>query len=215
MTVVYVARCPQHGLHGCRDTCFECDGPVEQVPMVEVKGAASMRVMVMNEQEAELVRREGGEPVIASTEVERDLLRHGGRICPDCTYAEVVSGDGQTRDLVAVRLCFVHWVEQNLGSDYQPLPWQRAVLEEMFEDADEPRRPHLFLYIATLVLTVFVVALAAADRRRAQPGDISAAPAGARPMSEAAFTIPILLGEIEAEVEHQAASLDVKRGEGA
>lgn len=35
-SVVRVARCPEHGLHGCRDTCFECGGPVEQVPMVEV-----------------------------------------------------------------------------------------------------------------------------------------------------------------------------------
>lgn len=28
------ARCPKHGLHGCRDTCFVCGGPVEQVFMV-------------------------------------------------------------------------------------------------------------------------------------------------------------------------------------
>lgn len=36
MEVVNIARCPDHGLHGERDTCFICDGPVEQVPMVEV-----------------------------------------------------------------------------------------------------------------------------------------------------------------------------------
>lgn len=46
-TVVNIARCPFHGLHGCRDTCFAfehegasdcdgCDGRVEQVPMVAV-----------------------------------------------------------------------------------------------------------------------------------------------------------------------------------
>jgi hypothetical protein len=35
--VVYVARCSEHGLHGCRDTCFECGEPVEQVPMVELE----------------------------------------------------------------------------------------------------------------------------------------------------------------------------------
>lgn len=34
--VLTIARCPEHGLHGCRDTCFECGGPVEQVAMVEV-----------------------------------------------------------------------------------------------------------------------------------------------------------------------------------
>lgn len=33
--VVYIARCPEHGLHGARDTCFVCGKPVEQVPMVE------------------------------------------------------------------------------------------------------------------------------------------------------------------------------------
>lgn len=32
--VTYIARCPEHGLHGCRDTCFECGRPVERVPMV-------------------------------------------------------------------------------------------------------------------------------------------------------------------------------------
>lgn len=31
---VNIARCPVHGLHGARATCFECAGPVEQVPMV-------------------------------------------------------------------------------------------------------------------------------------------------------------------------------------
>lgn len=33
---VEVARCPEHGLHGRRDTCFECGGPVEQVPMLQL-----------------------------------------------------------------------------------------------------------------------------------------------------------------------------------
>lgn len=34
--IVDVARCPEHGLHGQRDTCFECGGPVEQVAMIDV-----------------------------------------------------------------------------------------------------------------------------------------------------------------------------------
>lgn len=33
-SVVHVARCPEHGLHGCRDECFVCGGSVEQVAMV-------------------------------------------------------------------------------------------------------------------------------------------------------------------------------------
>lgn len=31
--VVFIARCPEHGLHGERDECFVCGGPVEQVAM--------------------------------------------------------------------------------------------------------------------------------------------------------------------------------------
>lgn len=33
--------CPEHGLHGERDTCFVCDGPVEQVAMVPVLGGGA------------------------------------------------------------------------------------------------------------------------------------------------------------------------------
>lgn len=32
--VVLIACCPQHGLHGQRDECFVCGGPVEQIAMV-------------------------------------------------------------------------------------------------------------------------------------------------------------------------------------
>lgn len=32
-----IARCPEHGLHGERASCFVCGGPVEQVQMVEVR----------------------------------------------------------------------------------------------------------------------------------------------------------------------------------
>lgn len=34
--IVQIARCPDHGLHGSRETCFECGGPVEQIAMVPV-----------------------------------------------------------------------------------------------------------------------------------------------------------------------------------
>lgn len=37
---VFIARCPEHGLHGARDSCFECGGPVEQVLMAPVEQAA-------------------------------------------------------------------------------------------------------------------------------------------------------------------------------
>jgi hypothetical protein len=32
--VITIAKCSTHGLHGCRNVCFECDGPVEQVAMI-------------------------------------------------------------------------------------------------------------------------------------------------------------------------------------
>lgn len=36
VSVVHIARCPAHGLHGERAECFECGEPVERVPMVAV-----------------------------------------------------------------------------------------------------------------------------------------------------------------------------------
>lgn len=56
-----VACCPVHGLHGCRDTCFECGVPVRQV-----------RVRVV--------------PV--SSEPGSEQL---WRECPDCHYGQVMS----------------------------------------------------------------------------------------------------------------------------
>ena len=32
--ILLIAKCPVHGLHGERQDCFICSGPVEQVPMV-------------------------------------------------------------------------------------------------------------------------------------------------------------------------------------
>ncbi len=34
MATVNIARCPTHGLHGERTTCFVCQSPVEQEAMV-------------------------------------------------------------------------------------------------------------------------------------------------------------------------------------
>jgi hypothetical protein len=36
---VYIARCPEHGLHGERSECFVCGGPVERVLMAPVSPA--------------------------------------------------------------------------------------------------------------------------------------------------------------------------------
>jgi hypothetical protein len=39
--VIYIARCPEHGLHGERDECFVCGGEVEQVPFVPLEQPVS------------------------------------------------------------------------------------------------------------------------------------------------------------------------------
>jgi hypothetical protein len=41
--VVEIACCPEHGLHGCRSACFECGGPVDQMPMITVAEADERR----------------------------------------------------------------------------------------------------------------------------------------------------------------------------
>lgn len=40
LPTVEIARCPEHGLHGQRDECFICEGPVEQVRMVPLAAAS-------------------------------------------------------------------------------------------------------------------------------------------------------------------------------
>ena len=42
--IVYIARCPEHGLHDERDACFVCGGPVEQVPMRRLYSDPNSRV---------------------------------------------------------------------------------------------------------------------------------------------------------------------------
>lgn len=39
--IVLIARCPEHGLHGERDTCYVCGGAVQQVPMILACGTGS------------------------------------------------------------------------------------------------------------------------------------------------------------------------------
>lgn len=34
---MYIAWCPEHGLHGQRQECFACGGEVEQVPMMSLE----------------------------------------------------------------------------------------------------------------------------------------------------------------------------------
>lgn len=39
--ITHFARCEEHGLHGRRDNCFVCGGPVEQVAMVPLRNTTS------------------------------------------------------------------------------------------------------------------------------------------------------------------------------
>ena len=49
---VKIAYCINHGLHGQRQSCFECNGPVKQVPMVSVSRAKQ----ALEDKEKERVR---------------------------------------------------------------------------------------------------------------------------------------------------------------
>jgi NTP pyrophosphatase (non-canonical NTP hydrolase) len=73
----YIARCPEHGLHGERDECFVCGGPVEKVPMVEavqppqlpdVHVEAGARIL------AEIESGEGAQPGFAAFGTVRRIL---------------------------------------------------------------------------------------------------------------------------------------------
>jgi NTP pyrophosphatase (non-canonical NTP hydrolase) len=46
MSVVRIARCPEHGLHGERAECFVCGQPVEQVPMVPFGAVSAATAML-------------------------------------------------------------------------------------------------------------------------------------------------------------------------
>lgn len=43
---VNVAHCPEHGLHGDRETCFECGMYVEPIPMVPVWEVETLRTAI-------------------------------------------------------------------------------------------------------------------------------------------------------------------------
>jgi hypothetical protein len=69
MDEVTIARCPQHGLHGARQTCFACGGPVEQVAFVPAE-----RLRAVEEE----VRLLGVEPF---------LIRAAERLYAECERA--------------------------------------------------------------------------------------------------------------------------------
>lgn len=60
--VVHIARCPEHGLHGCRTHCYECGEEVEQVALVPLERAEKAEAVL------EVCRR------IVSAQAEDDAL---------------------------------------------------------------------------------------------------------------------------------------------
>ncbi len=75
---VCIARCPEHGLHGERQECFVCGGPVEQVLMApaEVMGPKLERILLRAQDDVDTLA------------AERDELRRGGRIRAAISPAE-------------------------------------------------------------------------------------------------------------------------------
>jgi hypothetical protein len=73
---VNIARCPTHGLHGERDECHVCGGPVEQVAMIR---------LVDHEQLRNAAQRDR---IFWATENSRERERAANRI-------EVLEGEGR------------------------------------------------------------------------------------------------------------------------
>lgn len=53
--VVYIAKCDEHGLHGEREECFTCGGPVEHVTYV--RADMHLQVSAANGRKAEEIKR--------------------------------------------------------------------------------------------------------------------------------------------------------------
>jgi len=57
-TSFLVAECPTHGLHGCREHCFECGGPVKQVKVVRYCDYEKARAQGAEEERERLAQDE-------------------------------------------------------------------------------------------------------------------------------------------------------------
>ena len=73
--VVNIARCPEHGLHGRRETCFECGAPVKQVPMVPLADAQKLEG---ERDEARATARERGDLLETVAEARDDFAHQWG-----------------------------------------------------------------------------------------------------------------------------------------
>jgi hypothetical protein len=84
VTVVNIARCPVHGLHGCRDVCFafehegrgDCNGLVEQVPMVPLDYLTAAELDWLES----AARRAAGDGIAESTKATDALLELAGKL---------------------------------------------------------------------------------------------------------------------------------------
>jgi hypothetical protein len=65
--VADIAWCPEHGLHGARDTCFECGKPVRQIPMVPIAGEERLNRLVADFEAGGDAERDNDEPGVASS----------------------------------------------------------------------------------------------------------------------------------------------------
>lgn len=96
--VVHIALCAEHGLHGERDECFVCGGPVEQVPMIyaEQLERAEGRVAALERAvEAYSEQLEAAKDRVA--ELERAIRAHREHV----TMRSMMLGGSMDRDLWA------------------------------------------------------------------------------------------------------------------
>ncbi len=96
--VVRIARCPVHGLHGERDACFVCGGPVEQVAMLPLEREGARRRGGVDAarlaQLAELARAVAALPLAVVRALSRGPLAD-----PDCGVCRAAArGEGAAVD---------------------------------------------------------------------------------------------------------------------
>jgi hypothetical protein len=105
--VVYIARCPECGLHGERSSCFECGGEVEQVAMVTVEEVEALREELAAAKEASRLIGEAHDKDVAAyrarVAVTEDALRAAEKfiaplkVTPDGLVAWNLIGEALTR----------------------------------------------------------------------------------------------------------------------
>lgn len=138
--VVFIARCAEHGLHGERDECFICGGPVEKVAMRLVGAEISYEIRRFDLLEHNLlVLRIPAAAGLGREQLEalRQDLRHG---LHDGTRALVTLGGelGGRFDvftLVELQALVFAFASAHAYDDHPPSPFDLPVWSDVATEA--------------------------------------------------------------------------------